>query len=120
MELYGWLRQLARAERGASVVEYIGVTGIALMVAALIMAGLSAGRYRLGAAMASVHERQIESFANGAAGSITIDASLYPSVSLSTARLAARVPERARLSASVPEPLQLPLRIPALIWHFRL
>jgi hypothetical protein len=80
MRLFYRLRRIVRADRGTSIVEYVGVTGIALIVAALIMAGITSGRFRLGAAMANIHDRQIISFENGMPGQANTDADLFPSV----------------------------------------
>lgn len=73
-----WWRRLRRAERGASIVEYTAVSGLALLLAGLIVGGLSHGRFTLGAAMAGVHSRQISAFGTGSGGTAAFNGALYP------------------------------------------
>ena len=75
-----WLRRLGTNQRGSNVVEYVGISGIALITAGLIIAAIVAGRFQLGAAMAVIHERQVASFEGGLGGQANTDAALQPTV----------------------------------------
>jgi Flp pilus assembly pilin Flp len=72
--------RLWRAEQGANIVEYVAVSGIALLITGLIVAGLTAGRSEIGQAMAAYHAALIASFDAGRVGTANTDAAMYPHV----------------------------------------
>ncbi len=89
----GWLRRCLADERGASAVEYVGVSAIMIIAAGLIIAAVYQGRFRLGAAMAAIHERQIASFEGGAPGTANTPAHLFPQVTLPDGTVVRFVPD---------------------------
>jgi len=80
MGVTAWFRSLARCENGGSIVEYVGVSGLALLVTGWIIVTISAQRFTIGGAMANIHARQIVSFENGLGGTANTNAQLYPHV----------------------------------------
>jgi Flp pilus assembly pilin Flp len=73
-----WLWRLWRAESGANVVEYVAVSGLALVITGLMVAGLTAGRMEIGHVMAEHHAAFIASFDTGLSGTAGTDAAMYP------------------------------------------
>nr|MCU0491726.1 hypothetical protein [Chloroflexaceae bacterium] len=68
-----WWRRLRttwRSERGTQPLDYVGVTGVAMVVAGMIIVGIVAARGQLGAQMARVHAHIIASFEQGRGGTI--------------------------------------------------
>ncbi|ABQ89803.1 hypothetical protein [Roseiflexus sp. RS-1] len=80
MGVTAWFRSLARCENGGSIVEYVGVSGLALLVTGWIIVTISAQRFTIGGAMANIHARQIVSFESGLGGTANTNAQLYPHV----------------------------------------
>lgn len=80
MGVTAWFRCLARCEYGGSIVEYVGVSGLALLVTGWIIVTISAQRFTIGNAMANIHARQIASFESGLGGTANTNAQLYPRV----------------------------------------
>jgi len=80
MGVTAWFRSLARCENGGSIVEYVGVSGLALLVTGWIIVTISAQRFTIGGAMANIHARQIASFESGLGGTANTNAQLYPHV----------------------------------------
>jgi Flp pilus assembly pilin Flp len=66
------------AERGANAVEYVAVSGVALVIAGLIVAGLTAGSIEIGSVMATHHAAFIASFERGLDGTAGTDAAMHP------------------------------------------
>jgi hypothetical protein len=83
MSITGWLRRLCAYERGANVVEYVGVTGIALLLAGMLIVGVMNGRYTIGGVMAGHIDRIISSFEGGRPGTANTNTSLYPHLEIS-------------------------------------
>lgn len=71
-------RRYGADEHGTNIVEYMTVTGIALLVVGTIVVALVAGRFRVGQAMADTLDTIIVSFSAGRPGQVNIDTSLYP------------------------------------------
>lgn len=80
MGMTAWFRRLAACEHGGGIVEYVGVSGLALLVTGWIIVTISAQRFVIGRAMADIHARQITSFESGLGGTANTDAQLYPRV----------------------------------------
>lgn len=80
MGVTAWFRRLAACEYGGGIVEYVGVSGLALLVTGWIIVTISAQRFVIGRAMADIHARQITSFESGLGGTANTDAQLYPRV----------------------------------------
>jgi len=72
------VRRLLRDTRGATVVEYVAVTGLGLLLAGLIIVALTAQRRTWGGAMANVLDWHIAAFEGGQAGTVNIDAGFTP------------------------------------------
>ncbi|MFQ3684382.1 hypothetical protein [Roseiflexus sp.] len=80
MDVTAWFRRLVACEYGGGVVEYVGVSGLALLVTGWIIVTISSQRFVIGRAMADIHARQITSFESGLGGTANTDAQLYPRV----------------------------------------
>ncbi len=80
MGVTAWFRRLVECEYGGGVVEYVGVSGLALLVTGWIIVTISSQRFVIGRAMADIHTRQITSFESGLGGTANTDAQLYPRV----------------------------------------
>lgn len=78
-----YIQQLTRLfhnERGVVMVEYLSGVAIGMLIATVIMIGITESRFEIGGLMARFHSWQIASFENGAPGQINIDASFHPTV----------------------------------------
>ncbi len=64
------IRAVVRDERGATIVEYTAVSGLALLLAGLIIMALVANRFSIGGVMAQVLDGLIASFEGGQAGTV--------------------------------------------------
>jgi hypothetical protein len=73
-------RRYGADEHGTNIVEYVAITGIALLVVGTIVVAIVAGRFRVGKAMADTLDTIIISFSAGRPGQVNIDTSLYPEV----------------------------------------
>ncbi|NOK57337.1 MAG: hypothetical protein GFH27_549309n71 [Chloroflexi bacterium AL-W] len=67
-------------ERGVVMVEYLSGVAIGMLIATVIMIGITESRFEIGGLMVRFHTWQIASFENGAPGQINIDASAHPTV----------------------------------------
>jgi len=72
------MRRLLLDTRGATVVEYVAVTGLGLLLAGLIIVALTGQRRTWGGAMANVLDWHIAAFEGGQAGTVNIDAGFTP------------------------------------------
>jgi hypothetical protein len=76
--LASWVRRYGADEHGTNIVEYVAITGIALIVVGTIVVALVAGRFRVGQVMADSLDTIVISFSVGRPGQVNIDTSLYP------------------------------------------